>query len=236
LLVPRASGPVQVMPARRPDDIRDGSDAGARLSASVGGWDLTLNYLHHYYDDPVPFASIGASGAVLTPTYERTELYGTSFSNAFGSTTVRGEVGYSTDRWFLTTDALDADRVFASDELAFVIGIDNNALADTLLSLQYYESNVLHPVASMTREHAERQITFLVQRSFRNETLRLRALWLSSRNRNDGGVQARLSWQATDNLIVGVSLETFYGDRDGLFGEFRDASRAGIDLQWSWSR
>jgi hypothetical protein len=49
-------------------------------------------------------------------------------------------------------------------------------------------------------------------------------------------VQARISWQATAALSLGLSLERFYGDRNGLFGEFRDASRAGLDLQWAWQR
>jgi hypothetical protein len=163
-------------------------------------------------------------------------LFGGTLSNAFGSTTVRGEVGYSTDRWFITTDATDSDRVFPSDELAFVVGLDNTALADTLLSIQYFESTVRDPVAGMTRLRRERQGTFLIQRSWRNETIRLRALWLRSLDRDDGAVQGRLSWQASATLSFGLSIERFYGDPTGLFGEFRDASRAGMDVQWSWQQ
>jgi hypothetical protein len=61
-------------------------------------------------------------------------------------------------------------------------------------------------------------------------------LWLRSLDRDDGAVQARLSWQATADLSIGLSLERFHGDRSGLFGEFRDASRAGLDMQWTWQR
>jgi len=202
----------------------------------VGGWDVTLNYLYHTYDDPVPFLALQSGAPVLAPGYERSRLFGATLSNAFGSTTVRGEVGYSADRWFLTTDATDSDRVFPSDELAFVVGLDNTALASTLLSIQYYESVVRDPVALMTRLRRERQATFLAQRSWRNESVRLRALWLRSLDRDDGAVQARISWQAMQSLSIGLSIERFYGDPTGLFGEFRDASRAGIDLQWSWQR
>lgn len=234
LLVPQASGPITLEPVRRPRGWREQSDAGARLSMFLGGWDLTLNYLYHYYDDPVPFVAVRAGVPVLAPAYERSRLFGASASNAFGSTTLRAEVGYSTDRWFISTDARDLDRVFPSDELAFVIGLDNTALADTLLSVQYFQSHVREPQPGMTRAQDERQATLLVQRSFRNETLRLRALALRSLNRDDGGVQARLSWQATANVSFGISLERFYGVRTGLFGEFREASRVGIDAQWSW--
>jgi hypothetical protein len=236
LLVPRGAMPIPVEPVRRPQGLRDSSDGGARLSMFVGGWDVTLNYLYHTCDDPVPFVAIRNGAPVLAPGYERSRLFGASVSNAFGSTTVRGEVGYSTDRWFITTAATDPDRVFPSEELAFVVGLDNTALASTLLSVQYFESTVRDPVAQMTRLRRERQATFLMQRSWRNESVRLRALWLRSLDRDDGAVQARISWQATAALSIGVSLERFHGDRNGLFGEFRDASRAGLDMQWAWQR
>lgn len=236
LLIPQSTRPVPVLPARRPSNVVDGSDAGARLSAFVGGWDLTLNYLYHYYDDPVPFVELGTTGPVVAPAYERTRLIGTTFAKALGSTTLRGEVGHSTNRWFITTQSADRGRVFASDEAAFVVGVDNTALNDTLISAQYFESRVLDPVAGMTRSRTERQTTFLIQRTFRNESIRFRALWLHSLNRDDGGFQSRLSWLATGNFTFGLSIERFYGDARGLFGEFRDASRAGIDMQWAWQQ
>jgi hypothetical protein len=239
LLIPARSAtqstrPVPVLPVRRPSNVIDGSDAGARVATFVGGWDLTLNYLYHYHDDPVPFIQLSAAGANIAPSYERTRLLGMTFAKTFGSTTLRGELGHSTDRWFITTQAADPDRVFASDEAAFVVGLDNTMLDNLLVSMQYFESRVLDPSAGMTRSRTERQATFLLQRTFRNETIKFRTLWLHSLNRDDGGFQSRLSWQATQNTTLGFSLERFYGDRRGLFGEFRDASRAGVDVQWAW--
>ena len=236
LLVPQATAPIPVEPVRRPSGLRDSSDGGARISTFVAGWDVTLNYLYHTYDDPVPFVAIENGGPVLAPGYERSRLFGATVSNAFGSTTVRGEVGYSTDRWFITADAADPDRVFPSDELAFVVGLDNTAFTDTLVSVQYFQSTLQDPAALMTRLRRERQATFLLQRAWRNDSVRLRALWLRSLDRGDGAVQARLSWQAGANISIGVSVERFYGDPKGLFGEFGAASRAGIDMQWSWQR
>jgi hypothetical protein len=236
LLIPQSSSPVPVAATHRPSGLLDSSDAGARISAFIGGWDLTLNYLYHYYDDPVPFISLTGAGPLVTPSYERSRLLGMTFSNAFGSTTLRGEIGHSTDRWFITTDTRDHDRVFASDEVAFVLGLDNTALTNTLVSAQYFESRLVDPMLGMTRSRTERQATFVVQRLFRNDSIKFRALWLHSLNRDDGGVQARLSWQYGTSLTLGLSLERFYGDRRGLFGEFRDASRAGMDVQWNWQK
>lgn len=225
--------PVRVAPTARPKGLLDSSDAGARLSLFAGGWDLTLNYLYHFYDDPVPFSAITPTGVVTTPRYERSQLIGGSASTAFGSTTLRTEVAHSTNRWFLTTDPRDADKVFASDELAFVAGLDNTALDNTLLSVQYFQSRMLDPAVGATRDRDEKQMTLLVQRSFANETVKLRTLWLTSLNDQDDAVQAQLSWQVTTSLTLAVSVEQFYGDRTGVFGEFRAASRAGVSFEWA---
>lgn len=72
-----------------------------------------------------------------------------------------------------------------------------------------------------------------MQRSFANETVKLRALWLTSLNDHDDAVQAQLSWQVTSSFTLALSFEKFYGDREGVFGEFRDASRAGIGFEWA---
>jgi len=37
----------------------------------------------------------------IEPTYERSHLFGGTFSKAFGDLTLRAEIGYSTDRYFL---------------------------------------------------------------------------------------------------------------------------------------
>jgi hypothetical protein len=235
LLVPKAPPgvPVRVMPRERPEGLFESSDAGARLSLFVDGWDLTLNYLYHYQDDPVPFSAVTPTGIVTTPRYERSQLIGGSASNAFGRTTLRTEVAYSTDRWFLTTDPRDADKVFASDEVSYVIGIDNTTFDNTLISAQYFQSRVLDLASGATRDRDERQMTLLVQRSFANETFKLRALWLTSLNQHDDALQAHLSWQMSSSLTLALSFERFYGDRTGLFGEFRDASRAGLSIEWA---
>lgn len=237
LLIPHgpANVPVGITETERPEGVRDESDYGARWSASFGRWDWTLNYLYHFYDDPVPFLRVSTNGIDVTPRYERSRLLGATAATAFGSTTFRTELGYSKDRWFITKNVLDADRVFNSDELAFVVGLDNTTVTNTLVSVQYFQSRVKTPDAFMTRDLDERQMTLLIQRSFRNDSVKWRTLWLRSMNRGDGGVQSRLSWQLTTNLSIGASVEKFYGDRNGLFGEFRQASRAGIDFQWNAS-
>lgn len=234
LLIPRAIPGVNatIGTATRPVNTMNNSDAGLRWSATAGGWDLSANYLYHYYDDPVPAIEINGASVKVIPRYERTHLMGGTFANAFGSTTLRGEVGYSTDRWFITSNPQVSSRVFVSPELAWVIGIDNLSFSNTLLSAQYFQSTVLENDSGMTRDKHERQITALLQRKFANDSLTIRALGLYSINRRDSGVQAKLSWALGTHWAIAASVDSYNGDREGLFGEFRNASRWGLHLEW----
>ena len=235
LFVPRAPAgvPTTVAPLERPHGLFESSDAGARLSGFLGGWDLSVNYFHHYNDDPVPFITLTPTGVVVRPRYERTQLLGGSFSNAFGRATVRGEAAYSTDRWFLTRDQRDDDKVFRSDELAWVLGVDTKLSPDAFVSLQYYESRLATAATGATRDAVERQATLVLEQRFANDSFVLRALCLKSLNRGDGAVQAQVDWRTRSNLTVRLAIERFYGDPNGIFGEFREASRARVNVEFA---
>ena len=234
LLLPRANPAVavQVAPLHRPAQTLANSDGGLRWATAVGRWDLTLNYLYHFYDDPVPTIGFDGSGVTVTPEYRRTHLIGGTFANAFGSTTLRGEAGYSTSRWFVTEDPLDADRVIGSPEISWVVGVDNTALTNTLLSLQYFQSTLVDSPSGVVRDRTERQLTALIQRRFANDAVSLRALWLHRINRSDNALSARIAWQVADRLSIAASVDLFSGDRIGLFGEFQGASRWGLHVEW----
>ena len=116
--------PVTILPPDRPDDILGDSDFAAKFSVFVGGWDLSLNYAYHYFDRPVVRREISPAGVIFRQNYERTHLVGGTFSNVFGDFTLRGEVGFSSNRFFLTEDTSDADGVIHSGELSYVLGLD----------------------------------------------------------------------------------------------------------------
>lgn len=238
LFVPRAPTtgagtpvPVSVKPVRRPDGLRGASDVGARWSGQAGSWDLTLNALYRNTDQPVPYRRIAAGGVVIEPRHARTALLGGSYSTALGPVTLRGEVGYSTRRFLPTADRTDDDGVFEARELAHVVGLDYTGVDDTLVSVQLFQSRISARPDGATRRRVENQATLLVQHEALNQSVRLRALWLHGLDRGDRALQAQLSWRVRSDAVVSIGIEHFGGDRDGLFGQFRDASRATLGLE-----
>jgi hypothetical protein len=227
-----SDGPVTVAPLEKPDRFFRDADIGARLTAFLGGWDLTLNYLYHYHDQAVLYRQKDESGFIIRPKYERTHLMGSSFSNAFGDLTLRGEVGYSTNRYFVTDDPLDSDGVYEAGELSYVIGLDYTHDADLLVSGQLFQSIPADHASGSRRDRVENQLTFLVRKDFKNDTLTLEMLAVHGVNEGDGVVQLDINYQLTTNVALSTGFDLFYGTADGLFGQFdqRDRLTLGVHI------
>jgi hypothetical protein len=217
--------PVKFEQEKRPGRTFKDADAGARLSAFVGGWDVSLNYLYHYQDQAVLFRQITETGIEVTPSYERTHLVGGSFSNVFGDTTFRSEVGYSSDRFFLTNDSSDNDGVFSTGEFSYVLGIDYQGWRDWFVSGQLFQSILADPAHDMTREKSEINATFLLRRYFMNESLKVDALLIQNLNRSDGVLQTSMEYEWSTNITLTLGADIFFGSSAGLYGQFEEKSR-----------
>ena len=231
LVVPQAPPGVAVdlRPIERPKNILTDSDVGMRLSTFWHGWDLTFNYFYHYADFPVFFQSLSLapSGAVVTvsPRYERNHLFGSSFSNAFGDLTVRGEVVYNTDRFLLTRNRPDSGGVTKSGEMSYVLGLDWFGIRDSLVSFQLFQSWLLNPTSDIVRDTSDTTTSLLTRRHFLNETLEAEVLWLRNINEGDGLVRPKVSYELRDNMKVWLGFDLFHGNRNGLFGQFGQNDR-----------
>lgn len=226
---------VDVRDVERPNRFIADSDAGIRLSTFWNGWDITLNYLYQYNNFPVLFQRLELSEtgpvAVIEPRYERTHMLGGTFSNAFGDWVVRGELGYFTDRFFLTDDAADSDGIVTSPELSYVLGLDWTGIADTFVSAQLFQSWVTDAPDGLVRDALDTNLTFLTRRDYLNDTLQAEMLWLINTNDGDGLIRPKLTYEWQDNLKTWVGADIFYGERDGLFGQFRDNDRIVIGVE-----
>lgn len=238
--VPQAPPGVTVIQNRfdRPNDVIVDSDVGLRLSGFWKGWDLSFNYLYHYDDIPVLYRSIsvGPGGPVITvsPGYERTHLIGGTFSNAFGDFTLRGEIGFSLDKFYSTTDVTDVDGVHQTDEFAYVIGLDWFGLSETLLSVQFFQNILTDDAAGLLRDQVENSVSFLVLRDFRNDTVAVSSIWVHNFNDSDGFVRPKIEYELRDNLNLWAGFDFFYGSSKGLFGQFDHTDRLVAGMEWGF--
>jgi hypothetical protein len=224
-----SSADVTIKPTDTPNNVLQDADAGFRLSTFTHGWDLTFNYLYHYDDTPVLFRSFnmtaGGLAITLNPKYKRTHLIGGTFSNTFGDLTLRGEVGYLTDKYIPTNNPLDTNGVVKTGEIKYVLGFDWYGFSDTLLSMQIFQTYLDNHKTRMIRDELNTQITFLVKQDYMNETLHAEILVLHDIDYGDGMIRPKVTYEYNDEINIYAGVDIFYGDRDGLFGQFKETDR-----------
>jgi hypothetical protein len=222
---------------RKPSRLLTDSDAGVRLSAFRRGWDLTLNYLYHYHDVPIPFQERSTTPAgpvvTVTPRYERTHLVGATFSNAFGDLTLRSELAYSTDRYYPTENPDESDGIVDTPEVKYVLGLDWYGFSESLLSFQLFQSWLTRNESGLLRDDPETALTFLARREFLNDQLVLEVIWLQDFHHADGLVRPKATYELSDTLRLRFGIDFFYGSRNGVFGEFDENDRVSLSLEWS---
>jgi len=223
--------PVTIAPLERPDDFLKDSDVATKLSVFVGGWDLSLNYAYHYFDRPVVRHEFSSAGITVRQNYERTHLLGGTVSNVFGDFTLRGEIGFSNNRYFLTNNVTDADGVIQSGELSYVFGLDYQGWRDWFVSAQVFQSFVTDPTPALVRDDVDTSATLLVRRDFMNDSLQVEALLIQSLNQGDGVLQASLKYEWRTNIRLKVGADIFYGKPQGLFGQFDKNDRVSMGIE-----
>ena len=239
-LVPVASPGVQVNieQARRPNNILLDSDVGLRATTFWKGWDITFNYLYQYNNLPVLRQDLSIKGGnpivTVTPEYERTHVFGSTFSNAFDGWVVRGEIGYFTEHYFIGKNPVHNQGVVKSPELHYVLGLDWNAPWDVLLSGQLIQSWVINDADKITRDTLDTTFTGLVRRNFMYDTLIAEVLFIANTNNGDGIIRPKISYEWQDNIKTWLGADIFYGDRQGVFGQFDRNDRVVVGVEISY--
>jgi hypothetical protein len=239
-LVPSAPPGVQanLEKPRRPNNIVLDSDVGLRATTFWNGWDITFNYLYQYNNLPVLrqrlVVTAGNPVVTITPEYERTHVIATTFSNAFSNWVVRGEVVYFTEHYFIGKNPLKNLGVVKSPEFQYVLGLDWNAPWDLLLSGQLIQSWVIHNADQTTRDRLDTTITGLIRRNFMYDTLIAEVLVIANTNNGDGIIRPKISYEWQDNLKTWLGADIFYGDRQGVFGQYDRNDRVGVGMEVSF--
>jgi hypothetical protein len=218
----------------RPSGIAEG-DAGARYSLFLGGWDMSFNYLYHHLDEPVFYQSLEMldTGPLVTvaPEYERSHLGGMTLSNAFADFTLRAELVYNSDRYFISRDIGDRG-VTESAEVTSVIGLDwQLGRFDAFISGQWFQSHLLDHESATVRSENTHTFSLLVQKNFANETWTLDAIGMYSVDDEDSLLQLKLRHLLFGNTEIWVGADIYSGDDEGVFGQFSDRDRALMGIE-----
>ncbi|HDZ07549.1 DUF1302 family protein [Pseudohongiella sp.] len=237
-LTPLLTGNQQVLFERqeKPDRFWQDSDYGMRLTGFVSGWDVGLGYLNQINNGRAVAQFTGDDVLHIRTGYVRTHLLGATVAKAFGSVTVRSELGYLSDTVPLGVPSTSPATLeqSATREFKGVIGLDYNGISDTLLSAQWFLSHIAGESHAYVRDKQEQQVSFLVKRDFYNQTFSLEGLLVHSLNDADGYWNISANYRYRSNITLISQIDRYYGAREGVFGQFRDQSRVSIGLSYAF--
>jgi len=220
---------IRIGQVERPSRSLDNSDAGLRYSIFLGGWDLSFNYLLHHFDVPFFQVSNDDQGVLLTPTYNRTHLFGGTAAKAFGSMVLRLEYALQTDRQF---PALQSFESLESDEFSTVLGIDWTHRSGTLFSAQWFQATALGHNQDFAGVETQEFGSFLISKSFLSETLSIQATYLQDLSDRGKMIRSKLTYRSSDWASVSLFFDVFSGDEDNFFGQFDRQDRFGISFEF----
>jgi hypothetical protein len=230
-LVPQPSSgvPISMVNTRRPEN---GVEAGIRWSLFLAGWDITANYFNYYQDTPVVYREVINSTVFVMPKYEPSQLLGFSANTAISDWVWKVEAGYVIDNYFIRNDLIKLG-IQKSDEFLSVFAFDYHGLSDLMVSYQFFYSKILDYEDQVIRKDNSIRHTLLFKKNIWNETLELKFFTLFNQDYDDGQGRLKATYEINDYCSIWSGVDYFYGDRDGPFGQFEDASR--FTLGWRWS-
>jgi hypothetical protein len=237
-IVPQATSDlaVQLSPALAPRSPIKDSDIGLRYTDFVGGWDVSLNYLYHYVDEPIVSASTQTNSEIphiqLTQNYERSHLLGGTASSALGDWTIRAEIAFETNRYHRTKQSLSG--IVQANQWSSVIGLDYQGWNDQFISVQWFQSRINAAQAELIEHSQEDSLTFLWESNFLNDTLTAKWLQIHSIDHGDGVFRSKVSYNLQSNLDIYVSSDVFYGNKENRFGQFDQGDRVSIGFEWGY--
>lgn len=229
-----ANTDITLNPVEEPKAGLNNTDIAIRYAAFLGSWDITINYLRHFNNDPSVAIKSTPSGIEITPSHKRNTIIGGSANNAFGNFVLRSELAWNSDIYYQSSVS-EKQYQNKSRELQYVIALDYSGISNNLISGQWFRWQKFGYANDLAEDPVRNTLTLLWRSDFMNQTLQSELLAIRQSGKDSSGLlRASLRYEAGDNLILKTGLDVFYGNSDGLYGQFneKDQLSAGLEISF----
>lgn len=224
------TAPTLAATTQRPTDPWADGTIGVRLSRFIAGVDVRLVAISGLDFEPLGRLQAGGAGSVLEKFYERRELFGISLETAFGPTALRAELGFQPSRTFnaRTSSGLG---IVERDQWRAAIGADIDGPWGTFINVQYVYDRVLDAPPDLVRPSTDHVATLFLRRGFSYDTLTAELRWYAMLDDRNGVVRGSLDYALDDDTRIRLSADAFYGNDEGIFGQFNQRDRVTLTLE-----
>jgi hypothetical protein len=206
---------------------------GLRLSRDLGRVDASVLFLSGPEKDPLlRLAGVDPQRPAIQLDYPRRKLFGATLEVPEGARVWRLELAYVPDQPINVEAGLPLSSDRRGRALAGV-GLDWNAPEGWFINAQFALDRLSGGSPEPVRPQTDVITTLRAQRGFLQDTFKFRSEVLASLSDGDGAVRVALDWQHSDPLLLSLGADWLFGTRDGLFGQYRDASQLWARIRFS---
>lgn len=169
----------------------------------------------------------------ISPEHHRLNVVGGSFSSEIKGVVVRGEAAYYNGKYFQTADPLADDALIQKDYLHYVVGFDFN-IGSVKMSTQFVQQYILEYEEMMDKPETQNTATFMARYDMMRETLHLELFSYLGINDKDALIRPKITYDFDDSFSIQVGANIFVGEREGMFGQYKDNSMVYTKLKFNF--
>jgi hypothetical protein len=206
--------------------VEDGS-AGIRIGRTVAGTDIRLVALTG--PDHQGVLSVADGGEAVILRHEERTLVGAEVVRPIGPVILRAALSHSPDRLFNT----ESGQLLGAEERSQWLG---GIGADAYVPFGFFSSSQLlfdhvEGPDDLVRPSTDVIATSLLRKRWGDDRWGMQTEILQSLSDGDGLLRAELAYRIADRFDVLLGTDLFYGDHEGIFGQYERQSRVLLGLR-----
>lgn len=213
-----------------PEKSYDDPSVALKLASTFSGRDIDLIYYNGYHHEPAYFKNYNNSTGKfdITRKYKRFQGLGLAYVESFESSTFRIEAAIRDKGYYL---ANSADGSYRASTYDLNVGYDYLSSDNFYINLQYIGSGIISYVEQITRDEYIDFLFVKLEDKFLNEDL-IPSLKFGFNVWGNYNLilNPDLQYTISNAIIVNLGAYVFAGDRDELFGQYRDNDMAYLNL------
>lgn len=207
-----------------PDELRGETDVALRVGRSFSGHDVNLVIARQTDKDYVYRREATSEGVTYRPYAPRSNIYGASYSTAMGDYVLRSELAYSTDKAYFT-QSNEGNGIDLARTANYGIALDWYGASDSVITFQLFQDIILESANNLYQDKTETTWSLNLSKDLLNQRYVVEAMIMQNLNRQDGFTSFNIRHNFSDSVTLKAGFDYFFGDTDGLFGQFSDKDR-----------
>jgi len=223
---------LNMLPSEQPNWSVKNTEYGAAWRGNVDGWDISTNYFYGWKDTPNAFRKLTPGIVTLQLKHLRMHTLGGSFSNAFGSWVIRGELAANLKEGINANGTSFADTVQRKTTYNAALSAEWSGHNWTI-SPQFFIRHIQNWNPQLLEPQDTGFWTLRLATDFMHERLKTEALFLADWAAGGWLARPKLAYDWSDNITASLGADIFGGNH-GFLGQFDKNDRAYTELTYNF--